>query len=306
MKNASLAIIGIVVVVAGIIASSALFVVNQREQVLVLRLGNPKIVHNTPGLKFKVPFIESVVSFDKRVLDYDARAEEVPTQDQKQLVVDAFTRYRIVNPLAFFQTVTNEFSMETRLGNVINANLRAVFGEVALAVLLTPTRSELIRNIADRVKEQTKEFGIEVLDVRIKRVDLPPENSQAIFRRMQTQREQEARKIRAEGNKESQRIRTDADKQARIIRANAQRSGQKTRGEGDGEAQRVYNLAYGQDREFYFFWDSMRSLREGLRGETTSFVGAPEGDFYRFFGDISGTNMEARESERRAGAQSQR
>lgn len=288
MRNAGLALVGVIVVIAGLLAASALFVVNQREQTLVLQFGDPKRVHQEPGLQFKWPLIESVVRFDKRVLDFDARAEEVPTKDQKQLVVDAFARYKIVDPLQFFRTVTNEFGMENRLGAVINANLRAVFGEEQLASLLTARRGELIRGIADRVKEQGKQFGIDVIDVRIKRVDLPEENSQAIFRRMQTQREQEARKIRAEGDKDSRRIRADADRRATIIRAKAQRSGQKTRGEGDGGAQKIYNLAYGQDREFYFFWDSMRSLREGLQGETTSFVGSPDGDFFRYFGDITG------------------
>ena len=289
MRNAGLAVAGVILVIAGLLASSALFVVNQREQALVLQFGDPKSVHQDPGLQFKWPLIESVVRFDKRVLDFDARAEEVPTKDQKQLVVDAFARYKIIDPLQFFRTVSNEFGMENRLGAVINANLRAVFGEEQLATLLTAKRGLLIRGIADRVKNQGTQFGIEVIDVRIKRVDLPEENSQAIFRRMQTEREQEARKIRAEGDKDSRRIRAEADRQATIIRANAQRVGQKTRGVGDGGAQKIYNTAYSQDREFYFFWDSMRSLREGLQGETTSFVGSPNGDFFRYFGDISGT-----------------
>jgi membrane protease subunit HflC len=163
-----------------------------------------------------------------------------------------------------------------------------VFGEVELATLMTPERSRLIELIARRVQTQAAEFGVDVIDVRIRRIDLPEENSQAIFTRMQTQREQEARRIRAEGNADGQRIRTDAERRATIIRAEAQREGQKLRGEGDAEAQRIYNQAYGQDPDFYYFWDSMRSLREALPGDTTTFVGSPEGDFFRYFGDIHG------------------
>lgn len=290
MKQASLAIIGVIVVVIGIVLFGTLFTVNQREQALVLLVGEPQRVLNEPGLKVKVPFFEDVVRFDKRILDYDARAAEVPTQDQKQLVVDSFARYRITDPLRFFQTVTNEQGMELRLDRLISSNLRSVFGNATLATLLTDERAKLMRQIANRVKEQGKEFGIEVIDVRIKRVDLPPENSQAIFRRMQTQREQEARKIRAEGEKESRTIRATADKEATIIRAEARKTSEILRGEGEAEAQRVYNDAYGRDREFFDFLVSMNALREGLGGDT-KFIGSPnEGDFFRFFGNQDGKN----------------
>jgi membrane protease subunit HflC len=178
--------------------------------------------------------------------------------------------------------------MEQRLGQIINAQIRAVFGDAEFSTLLTPERGRLMGIIAQRVSAQAAEFGVKVLDVRIRRLDLPEENSLAISRRMQTQREQEARGIRAEGAADAQRIRTDAERRATIVRAEAQRAGQKLRGEGDGEAQRIYNQAYGQDPDFYFFWDSMRSLTEGLKGESTSYIGAPDGDFFRFFGDIGG------------------
>lgn len=283
-----LAFIGLVVVVLGVLVSSSIFVVHQQDQTLVLQFGEPKRVVKEPGLHFKVPFIQNVEYFDKRILDFDAEAEEVPTKDQKQLVVDAFTRYRIVDPLKFFQTVNNERGMEIRLGNVINASLRAVFGEVALATLLTPERARLVHNIAQRVDKQGEEFGINVIDVRIKRVDLPDENSQAIFRRMQTQREQEARRIRAEGQKEAKSIRADADKQSTIIQANASKAGEILRGEGEGAAQKIYNNAYGQDRDFFDFWISMNALREGLTGNNTRYVGPPSGDFFKYFGDQTG------------------
>jgi membrane protease subunit HflC len=280
--------IAIVVVVAGVVLFSSVFTVHQAEQALVLQFGKPVKVVADPGLHFKVPFVQNVESFDRRVLDFDAKAEEVPTSDQKQLVVDAFARYRIVDPLLFFQTVNHIFGMETRLGNVINANLRAVFGEVALATLLTPERGKLMHQIAARVNEQGKPFGINVIDVRIKHIDLPQENSQAIFNRMQTQREQEARKIRAEGAKESKRIHADADKQRTIIEANAIKTSEILRGEGDAGAQKLYNAAYGQDREFFDFWASMDALRVGLPGDTTRYIIQPGGDFFRFLGDMSG------------------
>jgi len=242
-----------------------------------------------PGLHFKVPLVQNVTKFDKRVLDFDAETEEVPTRDQKQLVVNAFARYRIVEPLLFFQTVNNEFGMRQRLGNVINASLRAVFGEVGLDRLMTQERASLIRVIAERVKEQGATFGIEVIDVRIKRVDLPEENSQAIFRRMQTQREQEARKIRAEGDADARRITADADKQRTIILADANRQSEILRGEGEGEAQRIYNDAYGRDEVFFDFWVSMDALRQGLLGSNTRYVGPPDNEFFRFFGGIPGS-----------------
>lgn len=288
MKNATLAAVAAVIVIAAIGLFGTLFTISEREQALITRLGEPRRVITEAGLQFKWPLIEDVVRFDKRVLDFDARAEEVPTRDQKQLVVDAFARYRITDPLVFFQRVQNEFGMEQRLSRIINAQLRAVFGEVELATLLTAERANLITLISRRTAAQATEFGVEVIDVRIRRIDLPEENSQAIFRRMQTQREQEARRIRAEGAAEAQRIRTDAERRATIIRAEAQREGQTLRGQGDAEAQRIYNQAYGQDPEFYYFWDSMRALAEGLKGESTTYVGPPEGDFFRFFSDDGG------------------
>jgi membrane protease subunit HflC len=288
MNKVSLAVTGLVVVVLGVLLFDSVFTVHEREQALVLQFGETKAIVPEAGIHFKMPFVQNVVYFEERILDFDAKTEEVPTLDQKQLVVDAFSRYRIVDPLEFFKTVNNERGMELRLGNIINANLRAVFGEATLATLMTPKRSELIKAIADRVKDQATPFGIDVIDVRIKRVDLPDENSQAVFRRMQTQREQEARKIRAEGQKEAKRIRADADKQMTIIQALAQKKGDIMRGQGEAKAQNTYNAAYGLDREFFDFWISMNALSEGLKGETTSYIGPPEGDFFRFFSDQSG------------------
>ncbi len=279
--------LGIAAVLLGILGFSAVFTVHQTEQALILRFGEPRRVITEPGLKFKLPlFVEDVVKFDRRILDYDVRAEEIPTGDQKQIVVDAFTRYRIVDPLKFFQTVTNERGMESRLDSVITSNLRAVFGKVDLAVVMTEQRSALMDTIFEQVKAEGVAFGIDVIDVRMKRVDLPEENNQAIYRRMQTQREQVARRFRADGDRQARTIRADADRQVTVIEATAQKKAEILMGTGDAEAQRIYNGAYGEDWEFFNFWVSLNKLREGLSGDTTSYVGAPGGGFIRFFDDL--------------------
>ncbi len=287
MKNIAFATIGVIIVVLGGIAFFSLFTVHQAQQAIVLQFGEPKETIKDAGLHWKLPWYD-VRYYDKRVLDFDANAEEVPTLDQKQLVVDAFARYRILDPIKFLKTVNNETGMEERLERLINGNLRAVFGEQNLSTLLTAKRSQLMKTIAQKVKKEGLGFGIDVIDVRIKRVDLPEENSQAIYRRMQTQREQEARRIRAEGQKDSRRIRAQADKQATIIKAEAQKKGQTERGNGDAGAQKIYNDAYGRDREFFDFYVSMNALTEGLAGDSTRYIGPTDGDFFRFFGNITG------------------
>ncbi len=278
-------VIGLVVI--GIIAFSAVFTVNEREQALVLQFGEVQRLIKTPGIHFKTPLVQNVTYYDKRVLEYDAPAVEIPTLDQKQVVVDSFTRYRIIDPLKFYQTVGNEVGMVGRLENIVGSTLRAEFGKATMATILTPERSIIMRRVSKQVKAQTAAFGINVIDVRIKRVDLPAKNSQAIFRRMQTQREQEARRIRAEGQKESKRIKADADKQARVILAEANKKGQILRGEGDGLAQKTYNEAYGRDRSFYDFWVRMRTTRASLTGDKTRYVGPPVFDLYRMFPDVT-------------------
>lgn len=285
-------ILVISMVLLGFIGFSAVFTVFQTEQALVLQFGKAKRLVSQPGLAFKLPIIENVIFYDKRVLDYDLRAQEIPTSDQKQVVVDAFTRYRIIDPLKFFQTAGNELGMESRLSSIITNSLQAVFGKVAMAVVLTPERAKLMDIIFERVKSEGDRFGIDIIDVRLKRVDLPPENSKAIFRQMQTQREQEARKSRAEGDRRAKTIRADADKQATIIRAEATQKAEILMGEGDAGAQKLYNAAHSQDREFFDFWVSMNAMREGLTKETTRYIGPPEGDFFRFFGDITGAKKE--------------
>ena len=267
---------------------SSAFTVRESSQALVLQFGEPQRVLTEPGLYFKLPFIQDVRFFDKRVLDYDANAREIPTGDQKQVVVDAFARYRIVDPLLFHQTMNNEFRLQQRLDAVIDNALRDVLGDVELEAVLTPKRTGLMQAFTDKVAGQGNEFGIRVIDVRIKRIDLPEENSQAIFRRMQTQREQEARKFRAEGEKESRLIRAEVDKRLRVIVAEARRQAEIMRGEGDARAAEIYAEAYRRDPKFFDFWRSMQAMQKGLDPETTTWVGPPDGDFFRYLNQEGG------------------
>ena len=274
---------GILAIVIGITAFSSLFVIRENEQALILQFGNPQKQVDNAGLNFKTPFIQDVIYFDKRILDYDASAAEIPTLDQKQLVVDAFARYKIIDPLKFYQTVATESIAESQLNNIINSNLRDSFGKQLFTKLMTETRARLMAEISKKVDTAMRSLGIEVIDVRIKRVDLPEENSQAIFRRMQTQREQEARRIRAEGDRKAREIRADADKQQRVIVAEAKKTSEILRGEGDAVATKLYNDAFGRDRDFFDFYRSLQAMRTGLTGDSTSYVGPPKGEFYRFF-----------------------
>tara|TARA_B100000676_G_scaffold173672_1_gene170528 strand:+ start:125 stop:988 length:864 start_codon:yes stop_codon:yes gene_type:complete len=279
----SSSIIGIAVFIIGVILYSSVFVIREDEQALVLQFGDPRREVKEAGLNFKVPFIQDAVYFDKRVLDFDASAAEVPTLDQKQLVVDSFARYRIVDPLKFYQTVVFEANAEAQINNIISAALRDAFGKELFTLLMTEKRALLMVGVTKTVDLAARNLGIEVVDVRIKRVDLPEENSQAIFRRMQTQREQEARGIRAEGDKKAREIRADADKQQRVIVAEAKKTSEILRGEGDAVATKLYNQAFGNDRDFFDFYRSLQAMRKGLTGESTSYVGPPRGEFYRFF-----------------------
>lgn len=273
----------ILLAVAGIGAFSTFFTVRETEQAMILEFGKPLTRQVDTGLNYKIPFIQEVRYFDRRVLDFDAAAKEIPTADQKQVVVDAFTRYRIVNPLEFFQTVNNEQLLKQRLDAVIDNSLRNVLGDVPLADVLTPKRSKMMEDFTALVKEQSKGFGIDVVDVRIKRIDLPEANSKAIFDRMSSERKKEAALFRAEGEKESQSIRANADRQARVLIAEANKQSEILRGDGDAQAQAIYNDAYGKDQEFFDFWRSMQALEKGLGSSKTTYVGPPQGDFFRYF-----------------------
>ncbi|MGE5147574.1 MAG: protease modulator HflC [Candidatus Eiseniibacteriota bacterium] len=285
--------VAILALFVAIIGLSSVFTVNESEQTLVLQFGEVKRLVTDSGLHFKLPLIQNTVYYERRVLDYDARSEEMPTRDQKQIVVNAFARYRIIDPLKFFQTVRDEQGMDGQLRAIINASLRDQLTLVDLATVLTPERANLMHRVAERVRREGYDFGVDVLDVRFKRVDLPEENSQAIYRRMQTQREQEARRIRAQGDKDSRTIRADADKQVRVIKAEANKRADILRGEGDGQAQKIYNQAYGKDPSFFDFWATMNSYRDSLDKDNTRYIGPADGDFFRFFGDENGRDKSA-------------
>jgi modulator of FtsH protease HflC len=276
--------LGALVVVLLMVAMSALFTVHQTQQALVLQFGDPKRVVSEPGLHVKLPFIQNAVYIDSRVLDFDAEANELILGDQKRLVVDSFARYRIVDPLRFYQSVGTELVLRDRINTILNASLRKVLGEVPLFTVLSADRGELMNRIRDQANQEAEQFGIDIVDVRIKRADLPAENSQAIYRRMQTEREREAKALRAQGAELAARIRARADRERRVIIAEAQKEAQIIRGEGDANAVRIFAEAFGRDVDFFTFYRSMEAYREALGDDNTSVVLSPSSEFFRFFG----------------------
>jgi len=288
MNRRTLALLGIIVLLAGIIAFSALFTVHQTQQALVLQFGEPKRVVRDAGLHAKLPFIQNVVFLDKRMLSYDGSGEEVIASDRKRLVVDSFLRYRIDDPLRFYQTVGNEAVARQRLNALLTSSLRQVIGTVPLQSVLTGERAQLMSQIAQRVNAEAKDLGISIADVRIKRADLPEANNQAIYARMKTEREREAREFRAQGAEISQRIRSRADREKTVLLAEAQKQAQILRGEGDGNAIRIFAEAFGTDIDFFTFYRSMQAYRESLGGEDTTMVLSPDSDFFRYFGSMVG------------------
>ena len=288
MGKMPLAIIGIVIIVLGVIASGALFTVDQREQVIVLQFGEPMRVIRDPGLNFKIPFVQNVIHFDKRILDLDPKPEEVILSDQKRINVDAFARYRIVDPLRFLQSVNNESSLRDRLGRTLNSSVREVVGRHALPDLLSPKRDDIMGSIKDRVNTAGAVFGIEVVDVRIVRTDLPEQIANNVYARMRSERERIANQLRAEGEEIKQTIPATADRQRVVILAEANRQGQIQRGLGEGERNRILGEAFGQDAEFFKFYRRMTAYREALQGDDTTLVLSPDSDFLRFFNDLTG------------------
>src|SRR5438105_6335318 len=289
MSRRLLAIIGAVLVVGGILMMSSFFIVDQTEQALVLQLGEVRRVVRQPGLWIKRPFIEDVIYYDNRVLDFEPPHEEVIVSDQKRLVADTYTRYKITNPLLFYQTVGSEAGVRARLSALVTGSLRRVLGSVTLNDILSEKRAAIMRQIRDDVATQAKPFGIDVVDVRLRRADLPEENSQAIYARMQSEREQQARQYRGEGAEAAQTVRANAERERTVILAEAQRDAQRVRGDGDAQSIKTYADAFGQDKEFFAFYRSMQAYRDALSGRTTSFVLTPDSGFFRFFENLDGT-----------------
>ena len=261
----------------------SLFTVYETQQALVLQFGRYIKTVTEPGLHFKVPFLQNVVYIDRRVLDFDAPAEEVILGDQKRLVVDAFARYRITDPQRFYQSVRDEPGLRRRIDTVLDASLRKVLGDTPLFTVLSADRALLMERIRDDTNNRVKNFGVDVVDVRIKRADLPAENSEAIYRRMQTEREREAKELRAQGYELGQRIRASADRERRVLIAEAQKKAQIIRGQGDGEATRIFAEAFGKDIDFFTFYRSMQAYQNALGDDSTSFVLSPDGEFFRYF-----------------------
>jgi membrane protease subunit HflC len=266
-----------------------MFIVDQTESALVLQLGQPRRQISEPGLWFKRPFVEDVVVYDKRVLDFEPPPEEVIVSDQKRVVVDTYSRYRITDPLLFFQTAGTEAGVRSRLASIVSGSLRRVLGNSTLSDILSAKRAQIMIQIRDEVGGQAKEFGVEVVDVRLRRADLPEENSQAIYARMVSERQQQASQYRGEGSEAAQTVRAKAERDRTVILAEAQRDAQRVRGDGDAQAIKLYADAFSQDKAFFAFYRSLQAYRSALNGKDTSFILSPDSNFFRFFNGMSGT-----------------
>ena len=286
--NKLLAVIGVVVIAIGIAASSALFIVEQTQQAIVLRLGKPQNTVQDPGLNFKYPFIEEVVFYEKRVLDLDPPTERVILADQKRLDVDSYARYRIIDPLLFYQTTRLVSGVPGKLSPIINSSLRRVLGNATLLDILSIKRDTIMVDIQKAVNDAVKRFGMEIVEVRVRRADYPGETRANIENRMKSEREREAKEFRAEGFELAEGIRADADKQKVVILAEAQKEAETLRGKGDGLAIQIYADAFGQDPDFFAFYRSMQAYRKALSSSETTMVLSPNSDFFKFFNNIDG------------------
>jgi membrane protease subunit HflC len=281
-------VIAVLALVVLIIAYGSLFVVHQTRQAIVVRLGQPVRIVTEPGLNFKVPLIDSVISIDKRILDLEAPSQEVIASDQKRLVVDAFARYRIHDALKFYQTVGSVDGANSRLATLLVSALRRVLGEATFIQLVRDERPQLTQRMREQLDREAQAFGITVMDVRIRRADLPEQNSQAVFQRMQTERQREAAEFRAQGSQRSQEFRSKADRDVTVLIADATSKGEQIRGEGDAERNRIFAEAYSKDQDFFAFYRSMQAYEAGLKPNDTKLLLRPDSTFFRFFSDPSG------------------
>ncbi|EHR05001.1 protease modulator HflC [Bradyrhizobium sp. WSM471] len=278
-------LLGLLLVV--IVGYMSLFTVAQTEQTIVLQFGKPVDVVTDPGLHFKAPW-NSVINIDKRILDLENPSQEAIASDQKRLVVDAFARYRIKDALRFYQSIGSIQAANIQLTTLLNAALRRVLGEVTFINVVRDDREKLMQRIRDQLDHEADGYGIQVVDVRIRRADLPEQNSQAVYQRMKTEREREAAEFRAQGGQKAQEIRSKADREATVIEADARSLAEQTRGVGDAERNRLFAEAYGKDADFFAFYRSMTAYENGLRANDTRFLLRPDSDFFRFFGNPSG------------------
>ena len=273
-----------IVIVLGIAAFQSIFIVQEINQAIVLQFGDPKKIVTKSGLNFKLPFIQNVAYLDKRVLNLDNPPEEVIAADQKRLIVDAIARFKIIDPLKFYISVGNERVARQRLATIINSRIRGVLGKQDLATLLSKDRAKQMSIIQNDVNTEAKNFGIEIVDVRIKRADLPQANSEAIYARMQTERQREAKEFRAQGAEIATRITSTADKEVTVILANAKKKSEIMKGEGDGLRNKIFADAFGKDPQFFSFYRAMQSYEKALIGGDTSLILSPDSDFFKFFG----------------------
>jgi membrane protease subunit HflC len=281
----------VILAFAALVSYLTLFTVGQTQQAIVLEFGKPKRIITEPGLQYKIPFIQNVVLFDKRILDIDTASQEVIASDQKRLVVDAFARYKIVNALLFFQSLGNEEGANSRLGAILESSLRRVLGAASFATVVRDKREELMRTILSQVNQEAAPFGINVVDVRIKRVDLPEANMQAIYRRMQTERQRQAAEFRAEGEGAARRIRGTADRQVTVIKADATGESERIRGTGDAEKNRIFADAFGQDPDFFAFYRSMQAYEQGIKPSDTRMLLSPDSEFFKYFTNPGSGNV---------------
>jgi len=282
----------VLAVIAAIVGYSSLFTVYQTRLALVVRLGQPVRVVTEPGLNFKIPLIDSVIYVDKRIIDLENPAQEVIASDQKRLVVDAFARYKIKDALLFYQSVGSIEGANGRLSTLLNASLRRVLGESTLTHVVRDDRAALMARVREQLDREAGAFGITVVDVRIRRADLPEQNSQAVYQRMQTERQREAAEFRANGSQRKQEIQARADRDVTVLVAEAQSKAEQTRGEGDAERNRIFAEAFTRDPDFFAFYRSMQAYEAGLRANDTRMVLKPDSDFFRYFADPAGRPRE--------------
>jgi len=278
----------VVLVAALLVAYSSFFAVYQTQQALVVRLGQPVRVVNEPGLNVKLPFVDNVIGIDKRILDLESPSQEVIASDQKRLVVDAFARYRIIDALRFYQTLGSIQGANSQLSILLNSALRRVLGEVTFTHVVRDQRADLMARIRELVDREAGGYGIQVVDVRIRRADLPEQNSQAVYQRMQTERQREAAEFRAQGAQRGQEIRSRADREVTVLVADATSRSEQIRGEGDAQRNEIFATAFNQDPEFFAFYRSMQAYEAGLRANDTRLLLRPDSNFFRFFVDPSG------------------
>jgi len=278
-KKSTVAIIIVFVIV--LVASQALFTVDQTQQVIVIQLGKPLEGVYGPGLHFKIPFIQQVVYFESRILVYDAPPTEILTKDKKNLVVDNYTKWKIVEPLTFFKTVKNVMGAQARLDDIVYAHLRVELGQHNLSDIVSVTRSEVMSKVSNASAERAHEYGIEVVDVRIKRADLPEQNEKHVFDRMRAERERQARQYRSEGKEESQKITAKADMEKSIILAKAYKEAEKSKGEGDAKSIKIYADAYNKDVGFFEFLRSLEAYKKTLKEDTTLVI-TPDSKFLKY------------------------